>query len=61
LINRESRSALKQWIDQWQSEFGNSKHHLKIYTTIFNVPEGCLSLVMELSNAGSLQVTKVLS
>jgi len=55
LTTRESRNLLKQWVDQWQNEFGNSRYHLKIYTTYFNVPEGCLSIITELTNAGSLQ------
>ena len=56
LTTRESRNLLKQWVDQWQSVFGNSRYHLKIFTTYFNVPEGCLSIITELTNAGSLQV-----
>jgi len=55
LSNREMRNNLKSWLNSWESEFEDSSRHLKVYSVFFNQPEGCVSIVMELINGGSVQ------
>ena len=53
----ETRKNLKEWISVWQSLFQNSGTGLiKVLGTFWNCPEGNVSILMELMNAGSLQV-----
>lgn len=53
----EMRKNLKEWISVWQSLFQDSGNGLvKVLGTFWNCPEGNLSILMELMNAGSLQV-----
>ena len=61
LSTRETRNNLKEWLGQWQSNFENSQYHVNVEATFFNSPEGCLSIFMELMNAGSLQVSSSFS
>jgi hypothetical protein len=56
ITNKESRKNIKEWIGFWQNKFKNSKYHIHVHSTFWNVPEGCVSIVMEMMNAGSLQV-----
>lgn len=56
MSNRETRINLKEWLSIWQNNFENSKNHIKIHSTSFNSPEGCISIFMELLNGGSLYV-----
>lgn len=56
LNTREARNNLKEWITSWQTHFEKSKYHLKVHTCYWNSPEGCVSIVMELMNNGSLEV-----
>lgn len=52
----EMRKNLKEWISVWQSLFQDSGNGLvKVLGTFWNCPEGNLSILMELMNAGSLQ------
>jgi len=56
LINREVRIVLKEWIATWQTaQDGTNDKLSKVYGTFWNVPEGCVSVVMEHMNAGSLE------
>lgn len=56
LTNREVRIMLKEWISTWQSAQDETNNKLcKVYGTFWNVPEGCVSVVMEHMNAGSLE------
>ena len=54
--NPEIRKNLKDWISNWQNNFQENPRFVKVYGTFWNVPEGNLSIIMELMNAGSLQV-----
>jgi serine/threonine protein kinase len=56
LTNREVRIVLKEWIATWQTaQDGINDKLSKVYGTFWNVPEGCVSVVMEYMNAGSLE------
>jgi serine/threonine protein kinase len=56
LSNREVRIILKEWISMWQNAQGASQERVcNVYGTFWNVPEGCVSVVMEYLNAGSLE------
>ena len=56
MISREIRIILKEWIALWQSVQGESNNKIcSVYGTFWNVPEGCVSVVFEHSNAGSLE------
>ena len=56
LSNREVRIVLKEWISMWQTAQGESNDKIcNVYGTFWNVPEGCVSVVMEYLNAGSLE------
>lgn len=56
LSNREVRIILKEWIAMWQSAQESAKDRVcNVYGTFWNVPEGCVSVVMEHLNAGSLE------
>ncbi len=56
LTNREVRIVLKEWISLWQNAQGETSDKLcNVYGTFWNVPEGCVSVVMENLNAGSLE------
>jgi serine/threonine protein kinase len=52
---KEMRNNMKDWVSQWQTNFGNSMKHLKIFNSQNNTPEGCVSVVTELMTGGSLQ------
>lgn len=56
LSNRETRNNLKAWLNGWEHSFDDSSRHLKIHSIFFNSPEGCVSIIMELINGGSIQV-----
>lgn len=51
---REIRQTLREWITLWQN-ITHSKYLLKVLSTFWNTPEGCVSIVMEYVNGGSLQ------
>jgi len=56
LSNREVRMILKEWIAMWQNAQESGKDSIcNVYGTFWNVPEGCVSVVMEYLNAGSLE------
>jgi serine/threonine protein kinase len=56
LINREVHNVLKDWISIWQTAQGEPNDLLcNVYGTFWNVPEGCVSVVMEHMNGGSLE------
>ncbi len=56
LTNREVRIVLKEWISMWQTAQGETNEKIgNVYGTFWNVPEGCVSVVMEYLNAGSLE------
>lgn len=54
----ETRKHMKAWISNWQSIFQEqgSTGLIKVHGTFWNYPEGNVSILMELMNAGSLQV-----
>lgn len=52
ISTREERKFLKEWTEKWQSL--KNPNLVKIIETFWNVPEGCLSIVSEFQNAGSL-------
>jgi len=56
LSNREVRIVLKEWISMWQTSQSETADKIaNIHGTFWNVPEGCVSVVMEYMNAGSLE------
>ena len=56
LTNREVRIIVKEWISTWQSAQGEMNDNLcNVNGTFWNVPEGCVSVVMEHMNGGSLE------
>lgn len=53
----ETRKNMKEWISLWQSKLqGKSPVFVKVLGTFWNSPEGNVSILMELMNAGSLNV-----
>ena len=56
LTNREVRIVLKEWISLWQNaQCEISDKVCNVFGTFWNVPEGCVSIVLEHLNAGSLE------
>lgn len=51
---REIRQTLREWITLWQN-IPSPKYLLKVQSTFWNTPEGCVSIVMDYINGGSLQ------
>lgn len=56
LKSPETRHNMKEWISVWQSKFQENVHFTKVLGTFWNTPEGHVSVLMELMNAGSLHV-----
>jgi serine/threonine protein kinase len=57
ISSRDTRAQLKKWIIEWESALliPEGKNHLaSIHGTHWNSPEGCVSLIMEYINGGSL-------
>ena len=57
ISSREANSQLKKWIIKWESALQKSdgqNHLATIHGTHWNSPEGCVSLIMEYLNGGSL-------
>jgi len=47
---------LKEWISVWQIKLNDIGKFVKIFGTYWNVPEGCVSVLLENINGCSLQV-----
>ena len=52
MTKRSEREFLEDWIEKWKSY--NNPSFVKIIETFRNSPEGCLSIISEYQNAGSL-------
>lgn len=55
--SRDARSQLKKRIIEWEQALAISKasqYMTSIHGTHWNTPEGCVSLIMEYMNGGSL-------
>ncbi|KRX03384.1 Protein kinase-like domain [Pseudocohnilembus persalinus] len=55
ISNKDVRNCLKEWISFWQNKFKDSDLHIKLYGSFWNTPEGCVSILMEHLDGGSLQ------
>jgi hypothetical protein len=53
ISNREMRQMLKDWIGKWEHNC-NSDSFVKINTSFWNSPEGCVSVVTDYAGSGSL-------
>ena len=53
MISKEVRQNLKTWFANWEKcrWQGNI---VNVHGTFWNIPEGCISVVMDFMNAGSL-------
>ena len=54
LSSREVRHLLKQWLNRWEG-LSKHEHFVEIFDTKWLTPEGCVSIICEFMNAGSLQ------
>lgn len=54
IANREMRQMLKDWIGKWESNCGATDQFVRISTSFWNSPEGCVSVVTDYSGCGSL-------
>jgi hypothetical protein len=57
ISSRDTRALLKKWIIDWETALqtsGGDNHLVTIHGTHWNSPEGCVSLIMEYMNGGSL-------
>lgn len=57
ISSKDARAQLKKWIIEWESALNKSEgqqHLVSIHGTHWNSPEGCVSLIMEYFNGGSL-------
>lgn len=52
MTKRQEREFLEEWIEKWKSY--KNPNFVQIIETFRNTPEGCLSIVSEYQNAGSL-------
>lgn len=55
ISSREDRQALKQWIGQWCKLQHKYNGLVGLIATFWNSPEGCVSVVQEFAELGSLQ------
>jgi serine/threonine protein kinase len=53
--SREERQALKHWLGKWCKLQGKYSDLVQVIATFWNSPEGCVSVVQELAEAGSLK------
>lgn len=53
--NTEIRSGLKELLSSWQDKVKSHDHLVKFHESYWNVPEGCVSIMMEYMSGGSLQ------
>lgn len=57
ISSKDARAQLKKWIIEWESalnKYEGQQHLVSIHGTHWNSPEGCVSLIMEYLNGGSL-------
>lgn len=54
--NKESRNAIKEWVNFWQSKLNRdgSPRFLKVHGMAFNYPEGAVSILTDYVPEGSL-------
>jgi serine/threonine protein kinase len=55
VTSKEDRIALKQWLGQWCKFQDKYSGLVQVIATFWNSPEGCVSIVQEFAEAGSLQ------
>lgn len=53
IANREMRQMLKDWIGKWEF-YCKKDDYIKINTSFWNSPEGCVSVVTDYAGSGSL-------
>eukprot|EP01017_Pseudomicrothorax_dubius_P044396 TRINITY_DN7499_c0_g3_i1.p1 TRINITY_DN7499_c0_g3~~TRINITY_DN7499_c0_g3_i1.p1 ORF type:complete len:743 (+),score=107.15 TRINITY_DN7499_c0_g3_i1:42-2270(+) len=53
--SREIRKNLREWITSWQNSLHGHPNFVRICTTFWNSPEGCVSILTDLLTGGSLQ------
>ncbi len=54
ICNKDVRKNIKDWTIFWQNKLHSTGLHTKLYATFWNTPEGCVSILTELLNGGSL-------
>lgn len=52
---REIRQNLREWITLWQNIENSPQNLVRVHSTFWNTPEGCVSIVMDYLAGGSLQ------
>lgn len=57
IATKEARKVLRDWLAAWPTSTHASHQFIRVYGTCWNVPEGCVSIITEHMNAGSLQVS----
>lgn len=55
ITSKEIRKSLRDWLHFWPSSLNSNEQFVRVYGTWWNVPEGCVSIIMEHMNGGSLQ------
>lgn len=53
ISNRETRQMLKDWIGKWEHNC-TTDQYVKVHSSFWNSPEGCVSVVTDYAGCGSL-------
>jgi len=61
ITSKEIRKSLRDWLHFWPSSLNSNEQFVRVYGTWWNVPEGCVSIIMEHMNGGSLHVCSYFS
>ncbi|EAR87667.1 Serine/Threonine kinase (macronuclear) [Tetrahymena thermophila SB210] len=55
IATKDIRKILKDWLHFWPTVLNSNEQFIRVYGTCWNVPEGCVSIIMEHMNGNSLQ------